>query len=56
MEATEYGLSNLITSLSKKDRKKQWRSVKGYLSDQYVFIYLRRDLSSCVIRIMHVVV
>ena len=37
MVAVEYGLSNLISSLRKKDREKQW---KAYLSDQYVFVYL----------------
>ena len=27
MEAIEYGLSNLISSLWKKDREKQWKAI-----------------------------
>jgi len=50
MEATEHGLSNLITSLSKKDREKLWKAI--YLINTCLFTY-GRDLSSCVIQIMH---
>jgi len=47
MEATEYGPSNLITSLSKSDREKQWKVI--YPTNTCLFTY-GRDLSSCVIR------
>jgi len=49
MEAIEYGLSNLISSLWKKEREKQWRAV--YQTSTCLFTY-GRDLSSCVIRIV----
>jgi len=50
MEATEYGLSKLNTSLSKKDREKQWKAI--YPTNTCLFTH-GRDLSSCVIRILH---
>ena len=31
MEAIEYGLSNLISSLWKKDREKQWKAIQAGL-------------------------
>jgi len=46
MEATEYGLSNLITILSKTDREKQWKAI--YPTNTCLFTY-GRDLRSCVI-------
>jgi len=49
MEAIEYGLSNLISSLWKKDREKQWKAI--YATNTCLFNY-GRDLSSCVIRIV----
>ena len=36
MEAIEYGLFNLISSLKKKDRQKQWRAM--YLTNTCLFM------------------
>jgi len=49
MVAVEYGLSNLISSLWKKDREKQWNAI--YPTNTFLFTY-GRDLSSCVIWIV----
>ena len=43
MEATEHGLSNLITSLSKKNRKKQWISERLFIRPIRVYLIRARS-------------